>query len=106
MLKVRAPVFNCFDFHCLLRFSKSYFQVTHVSFSSFTIENEVATFPVLVSDQSEIVDTNGAGDAFVGGISFCCLEIILLFSLYKIYHFSFQLSFRMSFIFLELFFAS
>ncbi|XP_074965553.1 adenosine kinase isoform X1 [Phalacrocorax aristotelis] len=30
-------------------------------------ENEVTTFPVLVSDQSEIVDTNGAGDAFVGG---------------------------------------
>ncbi|RMC11652.1 hypothetical protein DUI87_11774 [Hirundo rustica rustica] len=29
-------------------------------------ENEVTTFPVLVSDQSEIVDTNGAGDAFVG----------------------------------------
>ncbi|XP_074881824.1 adenosine kinase isoform X2 [Buteo buteo] len=31
-------------------------------------ENEVTTFPVLVSDQSEIVDTNGAGDAFVGGL--------------------------------------
>ncbi|XP_019357928.1 PREDICTED: adenosine kinase isoform X1 [Gavialis gangeticus] len=30
-------------------------------------ENEVTSFPVLVSDQSEIVDTNGAGDAFVGG---------------------------------------
>uniref|UniRef100_A0A8C2TFE1 Adenosine kinase n=1 Tax=Coturnix japonica TaxID=93934 RepID=A0A8C2TFE1_COTJA len=30
-------------------------------------ENGVTTFPVLVSDQSEIVDTNGAGDAFVGG---------------------------------------
>lgn len=25
------------------------------------------TFPVLEIDQSEIVDTNGAGDAFVGG---------------------------------------
>ncbi|KAM6442159.1 adenosine kinase isoform 1-T1 [Liasis olivaceus] len=30
-------------------------------------ENEVRAFPVLISDQSEIVDTNGAGDAFVGG---------------------------------------
>ncbi|KAF7247250.1 Adenosine kinase [Varanus komodoensis] len=30
-------------------------------------ENEVRSFPVLISDQSEIVDTNGAGDAFVGG---------------------------------------
>ncbi|ETE59109.1 hypothetical protein L345_15163, partial [Ophiophagus hannah] len=29
-------------------------------------KNEVRTFPVLISDQSEIVDTNGAGDAFVG----------------------------------------
>ncbi|XP_028916229.1 adenosine kinase isoform X2 [Ornithorhynchus anatinus] len=29
--------------------------------------NEVNTFPVLDQDQSEIVDTNGAGDAFVGG---------------------------------------
>lgn len=30
-------------------------------------ENEVTAFPVLDSDQSEIIDTNGAGDAFVGG---------------------------------------
>jgi len=44
-------------------------QVTDVLFSLSVIENEVTTFPVLVSDQSEIVDTNGAGDAFVGGIS-------------------------------------
>lgn len=44
-------------------------QVTDVLFSLSIIENEVTTFPVLVSDQSEIVDTNGAGDAFVGGIS-------------------------------------
>ncbi|XP_061490823.1 adenosine kinase isoform X2 [Rhineura floridana] len=29
--------------------------------------SEVRAFPVLISDQSEIVDTNGAGDAFVGG---------------------------------------
>ncbi|XP_072484208.1 adenosine kinase isoform X2 [Notamacropus eugenii] len=29
--------------------------------------NEVSVFPVLDQDQSEIVDTNGAGDAFVGG---------------------------------------
>lgn len=36
-------------------------------FLSFLLENEVRTFPVLISDQSEIIDTNGAGDAFVGG---------------------------------------
>ncbi|XP_020861783.1 adenosine kinase isoform X1 [Phascolarctos cinereus] len=29
--------------------------------------NEVSVFPVLDQNQSEIVDTNGAGDAFVGG---------------------------------------
>ncbi|XP_016390154.1 adenosine kinase-like [Sinocyclocheilus rhinocerous] len=29
--------------------------------------DKVETFPVLEIDQSEIVDTNGAGDAFVGG---------------------------------------
>lgn len=90
MLKV--IVLNCFDFPCLLCISKSDCQVTHVLFFPFSTENEVTTFPVLVSDQSEIVDTNGAGDAFVGGISsFCCLEIILLFSLYKIYCFFIQL---------------
>lgn len=70
MLKVRAPLLNCFDCHCLFCFSKSYFQVTPILFSLSTTENEVTTFPVLVSDQSEIVDTNGAGDAFVGGISY------------------------------------
>lgn len=80
MLKVRALLFNCFDFQCLLCFSKSYFQVTHVLFSPSTVENEVTTFPVLVSDQSEIVDTNGAGDAFVGGISY----FFLLFGDYPI----------------------
>lgn len=30
-------------------------------------ESEVTAFPVLDQDQKEIVDTNGAGDAFVGG---------------------------------------
>ncbi|XP_063290414.1 adenosine kinase isoform X4 [Pelobates fuscus] len=30
-------------------------------------ENEVVSFPVIEIDQSKIVDTNGAGDAFVGG---------------------------------------
>ncbi|KAL7877902.1 hypothetical protein SRHO_G00045450 [Serrasalmus rhombeus] len=29
--------------------------------------DKVETFPVIETDQSEIVDTNGAGDAFVGG---------------------------------------
>lgn len=30
-------------------------------------ENEVTAFAVLDQDQKEVVDTNGAGDAFVGG---------------------------------------
>lgn len=30
-------------------------------------ESEVTAFAVLDQDQKEIVDTNGAGDAFVGG---------------------------------------
>ncbi|XP_004846377.1 adenosine kinase isoform X3 [Heterocephalus glaber] len=30
-------------------------------------ESEVTAFPVLDQDQKEIIDTNGAGDAFVGG---------------------------------------
>ncbi|KPP75757.1 hypothetical protein Z043_104972 [Scleropages formosus] len=29
--------------------------------------DEVLTFPVMDIDQNDIVDTNGAGDAFVGG---------------------------------------
>lgn len=29
--------------------------------------DEVKVFPVLDIDQNDIVDTNGAGDAFVGG---------------------------------------
>lgn len=33
----------------------------------FSTGDKVETFPVLEIDQSEIVDTNGAGDAFVGG---------------------------------------
>lgn len=30
-------------------------------------ESEVTAFAVLDQDQKEIIDTNGAGDAFVGG---------------------------------------
>lgn len=30
-------------------------------------EGEVTAFAVLDQDQKEIIDTNGAGDAFVGG---------------------------------------
>ncbi|KAL6036231.1 hypothetical protein STEG23_023967, partial [Scotinomys teguina] len=31
------------------------------------VRNEVTAFAVLDQNQKEIVDTNGAGDAFVGG---------------------------------------
>lgn len=106
MLKV--VVLNCFDFPCLLCISKSSSQVTRVLFFPFSTENEVTTFPVLVSDQSEIVDTNGAGDAFVGGISYFFLLFggyPTILSLYNLLVFI-QLSFRTSFILSQLFSAS
>lgn len=37
---------------------------------ALTAENEVTAFAVLDQDQKEIIDTNGAGDAFVGGTYF------------------------------------
>ena len=33
----------------------------------FFSDGEVLKFPVVAIDQEKIVDTNGAGDAFVGG---------------------------------------
>lgn len=36
------------------------------NFLFFSVD-EVVAFPVLEIDQGKIVDTNGAGDAFVGG---------------------------------------
>ena len=40
-------------------------------------ENEVTAFAVLDQNQEEIVDTNGAGDAFVGGTDsfISCLQV-------------------------------
>ncbi|ELK29090.1 Adenosine kinase [Myotis davidii] len=35
--------------------------------ASALMESEVTAFAVLDQDQEEIIDTNGAGDAFVGG---------------------------------------
>lgn len=40
---------------------------SHLLWTVFSTGDEVETFPVLEIDQSEMVDTNGAGDAFVGG---------------------------------------
>lgn len=40
---------------------------SHLLWTVFSTGDKVETFPVLEIDQSEIVDTNGAGDAFVGG---------------------------------------
>lgn len=34
-------------------------------------EDKVETFPVVKIDPKDIVDTNGAGDAFVGGTTVC-----------------------------------
>ena len=35
--------------------------------SSVFTEGEITEYPVIHIDQKDIVDTNGAGDAFVGG---------------------------------------
>lgn len=39
-------------------------------FPSVCSGDKIETFPVLKIDPKDIVDTNGAGDAFVGGESF------------------------------------
>lgn len=39
----------------------------YLPWTVFSTGDKVETFPVLEIDQNEIVDTNGAGDAFVGG---------------------------------------
>ncbi|XP_008435183.1 adenosine kinase-like isoform X2 [Poecilia reticulata] len=39
-----------------------------------TVGDEVTMFPVLDIDQNDIVDTNGAGDAFVGGFLFALVQ--------------------------------
>lgn len=41
--------------------------------------DNVIMFPVLDIDQNDIVDTNGAGDAFVGGILLLSTQLSLLF---------------------------
>lgn len=40
-------------------------------------ESEVIAFAVLDQDQKEIVDTNGAGDAFVGGTDSFILYLLV-----------------------------
>ncbi len=40
---------------------------SHLLWTVFSTGDKVETFPVLEIAQSEMVDTNGAGDAFVGG---------------------------------------
>ncbi|XP_043959610.1 adenosine kinase b isoform X2 [Gambusia affinis] len=39
-----------------------------------TVDDKVTMFPVLDIDQNDIVDTNGAGDAFVGGFLFALVQ--------------------------------
>lgn len=34
---------------------------------SFVLDGEITKYPAIVVPPEEIVDTNGAGDAFVGG---------------------------------------
>lgn len=40
-------------------------------------ESEVTAFAVLDQDQKEIIDTNGAGDAFVGGTDSFILYLLI-----------------------------
>lgn len=39
--------------------------------------DKIETFPVMAIDPKDLVDTNGAGDAFVGGESLRCLLLCL-----------------------------
>lgn len=64
-------------------------------FLALIAENEVTAFAVLDQDQEEIIDTNGAGDAFVGGTNsfFLYLQIKhflspCLYQIAKIYEFN------------------
>lgn len=68
---VRYPLFSCLKFNL-------YFHVSRFKSFPFCSGDRIETFPVLKIDPKDIVDTNGAGDAFVGGeniwlsISCCC----------------------------------
>lgn len=42
----------------------------HINFLVVYSDNKVETFPILEIDPKDLVDTNGAGDAFVGGMIF------------------------------------
>uniref|UniRef100_A0A671YU26 adenosine kinase n=1 Tax=Sparus aurata TaxID=8175 RepID=A0A671YU26_SPAAU len=44
--------------------------------TTMALHDKVQTFPVLKIDPKDIVDTNGAGDAFVGGKIFQCFPLI------------------------------
>ena len=41
-------------------------------------DGEVKEFPIIPIDPKDIIDTNGAGDAFVGGRSFDILKFLTL----------------------------
>lgn len=61
---VGYPLCSCLGFK-----SNLYFQVFSLNFSVCS-GDKIETFPVLKIDPKDIVDTNGAGDAFVGGKNF------------------------------------
>uniref|UniRef100_A0A3P9HFD6 Adenosine kinase n=1 Tax=Oryzias latipes TaxID=8090 RepID=A0A3P9HFD6_ORYLA len=56
-----------------------------------TVDDQVTMFPVVDIDQNDIVDTNGAGDAFVGGTEgclttcFCVLSHLICTNQHNIY---------------------
>lgn len=61
---------SCYYVSCLIFWSR------YECSSSVCSGDKVETFPVLKIDSKDIVDTTGAGDAFVGGKSFPCVYLI------------------------------
>lgn len=46
--------------------------LTQIAFVYFTIDGKTTEYPVIPIADKDIVDTNGAGDAFVGGEKVHC----------------------------------
>lgn len=46
-------------------------KIKKITVFPLSTDDQVTMFPVVDIDQNDIVDTNGAGDAFVGGTEGC-----------------------------------
>lgn len=56
--------------------------MNHFSKLSFNLDGKVTEYPIIKIPQEEIVDTNGAGDSFVGGNCRLFFEQQLFFHLH------------------------